>query len=158
MVDDFGMDDQARCGECGSRLEIVRPGKYQCPTCDALGVLLIDLESSALAWGAARASGYDFDTDIGTRFYTRLQMARNAVIAHATEQVKSINASLDECRQYEQSATNNAHAKAAAMKEKQDEIIRLRTDIERIGHERDQMVAANVELQERLSRLEDDLK
>lgn len=38
------------------------------------------------------------------------------------------------------------------------EITRLRADIERIGHERDQMVAANVELQERLSALEDDGK
>lgn len=36
------------------------------------------------------------------------------------------------------------------------EITRLRADVKRIGHERDQMVAANVELQERLSRLEDD--
>lgn len=34
----------------------------------------------------------------------------------------------------------------------------LRADLERIGHERDQMVAANVELQDRLSRLEDDRK
>lgn len=34
----------------------------------------------------------------------------------------------------------------------------LRADIERIGRERDQMIAANVELQERLSRLEDDGK
>lgn len=37
-------------------------------------------------------------------------------------------------------------------------IVRLRTDIERIGRERDQMVAANVELQERLSALENDGK
>ena len=22
-----------RCGECGSKLELVRPGKYQCPKC-----------------------------------------------------------------------------------------------------------------------------
>lgn len=35
-----------------------------------------------------------------------------------------------------------------------NEIIKLRSDIERIGHERDQMVAANVELQERLSKAE----
>lgn len=39
-----------------------------------------------------------------------------------------------------------------------DETQKLRSDVERIGHERDQMVAANMELQERLSRLEDDLK
>lgn len=41
------------------------------------------------------------------------------------------------------------------------EIERLRADIEHIGRERDQMIAANVELQERLSqlsRLDDDLK
>lgn len=38
------------------------------------------------------------------------------------------------------------------------EIERLRADVERIGAERDQMVAANVELQEQLSRLEDDRK
>lgn len=38
------------------------------------------------------------------------------------------------------------------------EITRLRADIERIGHERDQMVSANVELQTRLSALEDDGK
>ena len=38
------------------------------------------------------------------------------------------------------------------------EIIKLRADIQRIGHERDKMVAANVGLQERLSALEDDGK
>lgn len=38
------------------------------------------------------------------------------------------------------------------------EVVKLCADVERIGHERDQMVAANVELQERLSRLEDDQK
>lgn len=38
------------------------------------------------------------------------------------------------------------------------EALQLRSSVERIGHERDQMVAANVELQERLSRLEDDGK
>lgn len=38
--------------------------------------------------------------------------------------------------------------------QKVNEIVKLRTDIERIGRERDQMAAANVELQERLSRLE----
>ena len=38
------------------------------------------------------------------------------------------------------------------------EVRRIRGDIERIGRERDQMIAANVELQQRLSRLEDDLK
>lgn len=40
-------------------------------------------------------------------------------------------------------------------------IVKLNNDIERIGHERDQMISANVDLQERLSRLthlEDDLK
>lgn len=44
------------------------------------------------------------------------------------------------------------------MKRAVDETQQLRSDIERIGRERDQMVAANVELQERLSKLEDDLK
>lgn len=40
-------------------------------------------------------------------------------------------------------------------------IASLRANVERIGHERDQMIAANVDLQERLSALsamEDDLK
>lgn len=40
-------------------------------------------------------------------------------------------------------------------------IAQLRASVERIGHERDQMIAANVELQERLSAfsaMEDDLK
>ena len=32
-VDEFGMDKNAKCGKCGKRLEIVRPGKYQCPEC-----------------------------------------------------------------------------------------------------------------------------
>lgn len=36
-LDDFGMDENAQCAECGGRLEIVRPGKYQCPTCEARG-------------------------------------------------------------------------------------------------------------------------
>ena len=39
-----------------------------------------------------------------------------------------------------------------------EQVKMLRADIERIGRERDQMVAANVELQERLSKLEDDGK
>jgi len=43
----------------------------------------------------------------------------------------------------------------------EDEAKKLLANIERLGHERDQMIAANVELQERLSAfsaLEDDLK
>lgn len=36
-LDDFGMDENAQCAECGGRLEIVRPGKYQCPACEARG-------------------------------------------------------------------------------------------------------------------------
>lgn len=48
--------------------------------------------------------------------------------------------------------------RALYMKRAVDETQQLRSDIERIGRERDQMVAANVELQERLSKLEDDLK
>ena len=39
-----------------------------------------------------------------------------------------------------------------------DERNKLRSDIERIGRERDLMIAANVELQERLSAMEDDGK
>ena len=40
----------------------------------------------------------------------------------------------------------------------EDEAKKLRANIQRIGRERDQMIAANVELQERLSALEDDGK
>lgn len=48
--------------------------------------------------------------------------------------------------------------KKIAMNQAVSTNVTLRADIERIGHERDQMIAANVELQERLSRLEDDCK
>ena len=44
------------------------------------------------------------------------------------------------------------------MKRAVDETQQLRADIERIGRERDDMARANAELQERLSRLEDDGK
>ena len=52
------------------------------------------------------------------------------------------------------------HALGSWTREKnmQATISKLSADVERIGHERDQMVAANVDLQERLSRLEDDHK
>lgn len=32
-VDDFGMDSNSKCETCGATLQIVRPGKYQCPQC-----------------------------------------------------------------------------------------------------------------------------
>ena len=31
--DEFGMSENARCNKCGSKLQIVRPGKYQCEVC-----------------------------------------------------------------------------------------------------------------------------
>ena len=34
-VDEFGMDDNAKCGVCGETLEVVRPGKYQCNHCES---------------------------------------------------------------------------------------------------------------------------
>ena len=137
----------------------------------------------------------------------------------AEDEAKELRAGLDEYKQYEQIAIDNAYTKDTVMNAKRDEIVRLRNeldrfvltadeddtievliqrlrrttsdcelygieeqdaqmrymlrstfaalmadvrtfraDIERIGRERDQMVAANVELQERLSRMEDDGK
>ena len=137
----------------------------------------------------------------------------------AEDEAKELRAGLDEYKQYEQIAIDNAYTKDTVMNAKRDEIVRLRNeldrfvltadeddtievliqrlrrttsdgelygieeqdaqmrymlrstfaalmadvrtfraDIERIGRERDQMVAANVELQERLSALEDDGK
>lgn len=61
-------------------------------------------------------------------------------------------------REYDEIAKNNAAEQAAISEWRRAECVKLRADIERIGRERDQMIAANVELQERLSRLEDDLK
>lgn len=44
--------------------------------------------------------------------------------------------------------------KRAAVEQRVISVVKLRADIERIGRERDQMVAANIELQQRLSKLE----
>jgi hypothetical protein len=34
-VDDYDEDDMTHtCGDCGEKLQIVRPGKYQCPNCE----------------------------------------------------------------------------------------------------------------------------
>lgn len=49
-------------------------------------------------------------------------------------------------------------ANEVTIKQLIEENIKLRADVERIGRERDDMASANVELQERLSKLEDDLK
>jgi hypothetical protein len=58
-----------------------------------------------------------------------------------------------------QTMSAQLHASRAALVEAIDiENDQLRADISRIGHERDDMIRANVELQERLSALEDDLK
>lgn len=37
IVDDDADDDEGMihiCGDCGARLDIVRPGKWQCPNCE----------------------------------------------------------------------------------------------------------------------------
>lgn len=34
LCDEFGMDNSAKCPECGGKLQIVRPGKYQCEECE----------------------------------------------------------------------------------------------------------------------------
>lgn len=38
-MSDFGMDEFAECGVCGGQLQIVRPGKYQCPQCETARVI-----------------------------------------------------------------------------------------------------------------------
>lgn len=82
----------------------------------------------------------------------------DALVAEVRRQREMLNAFYLVCVHLDKAVpvfgmTNTERIRAAA-----DEIVRLRADIERIGRERDQMVAANVELQERLSKLEDDGK
>ena len=34
VLDEFGMDSNAKCLKCGGKLQIVRPGKYSCGVCE----------------------------------------------------------------------------------------------------------------------------
>ncbi len=47
-LDPFNDNDHAKCGDCGSWLEVVRPGKSQCPACGSD-------HDRALRWRAASA-------------------------------------------------------------------------------------------------------
>lgn len=111
-------------------------------------LLIIESRAGVLKTTVAYAGMWNLDT-------TAIAFIRDDVPA-LIDEARRLRASVAEFEQYEEIAKHNAAEQSAISEWRRAECVRLSAEIERIGRERDQMVAANVELQERLSRLEDD--
>ena len=56
-------EEQATCGDCGSEMTHVRPGKWQCDVCESRDFVRKE-QAKALRWAAARLS---WETSMGSK-------------------------------------------------------------------------------------------